>query len=93
MMESRSTRSKATTSGNHFFNWNPPTCSILMITCDNDVDDNIEQLDIDSTDDILLLEATTTIISLLVKISASIMTRDVVNSRGNHTEWLTLQPL
>ena len=32
-----------------FFNWNPPTCSILTIACDNDVDDNLKQLDFDST--------------------------------------------
>ena len=34
-----------------FFNWNPSTRSILTIACDNDIDDNLEQLDFDSTDD------------------------------------------
>ena len=33
------------------FNWNPPTHSILTITCDNDVDDDIKQLDFNFTDD------------------------------------------
>ena len=34
-----------------FFNWNPPTRSILTIACNDDIDDNLVQLDFDSTDD------------------------------------------
>ena len=33
-----------------FYNWNPPTHDIIMIACDNDVDDSFELPDHDSND-------------------------------------------